>query len=235
MAQRNQHSRWAVLFLLELSWLHEQCFDFEVALQMCKQAHAQAREIEHPYTELLSLILLGRAHMGLEEHDAALRCLREAGERLAGERTLMDWVLRILLHDALSRHWLAQGNLAEARNEAERVCELAAPPGEKTYLALARLVIAEAAMAAGDWDAADAAIAQALTMLEGLNAPLAEWRVCLAAAKIHEQRGRSQEATRQRRRGLEVLIGLAHSMDETDRLRHSLLQSTVVQNLRRAR
>jgi hypothetical protein len=31
MAERNEHKRWAVLFRLELAWLHEQAFDFERA------------------------------------------------------------------------------------------------------------------------------------------------------------------------------------------------------------
>jgi tetratricopeptide (TPR) repeat protein len=234
MAQRNQHTRWAVLFLLELSWLHEQCFDFEVALQMCKQAHEQGRRIEHPYTELLGLILLGLAHMGLEQYDAAFRCLHEVGERLESERILMDWVLRILLHHALSRYWLAQGRPEEARREAERVCELAGPPGEKTYLALAHLVMAETTMESGDRDAADAAVNKSLMVIQGVDAPLAEWRVCAIAAKLSELNGRTAEATRHRRRGLEVLNRLAGSLDPTDRLRDSLLRATVTRNIQGA-
>ena len=230
MAERNQHTRWSVLFLIELGWLHEQCFDFEIALQMCNQAHEQAKKIQHPYTELLSLILLGLAHLGLAHHDAAFRCLSEVDERLGRERILMDWVLRILLHHALSRYWLAVRKPAQARQNAERVCELAGPPGERTYLALAHLVIAETAM---DRNAADAAVTQSLMVIEGVDAPLAEWRVFAAAAKLHEQKGRFEEAAQHRRRGLDVLNRLADSLDKTDRLRESLLGSTVVQNTRR--
>jgi DNA-binding winged helix-turn-helix (wHTH) protein/tetratricopeptide (TPR) repeat protein/CheY-like chemotaxis protein len=233
MAQRNQHTRWAVLFLLELGWLHEQSFDFEIALQMCKQAHEQAKTIQHPYTELLSLILLGFAHIGLEQQDDAFRCLSEAAERLAREHILMDWVLRILLHYALSRYWLSQGKPEEARRDAERVCELATPPGERTYLALAHLVIAEIAIESRDWNAADAAVSQSMNVLEGVHAPLAEWRVGATAARLQEQKGRTEQAAQHRRRGLEVLNQLAESLDETDRLRHSLVGSTVAQSIRR--
>ena len=226
MAERNQHTRWAVLFLLELGWLHEQCFDFENALQMCRQAHEQAKKIQHPYTEVLSLILLGLAHIGLEQQDEAFRCLSEAGKRLARERILMDWVLRILLHHALSRYWLAKGKPAEARQDAERVFELASRSGEATYLALAHLLIAEIAIESRDWNAADVALTQSMKVIEEVNAPLAEWRVWAAAAKLHEQKGRIEEAALDRQRGLEVLNRLAESLDETDSLRHSLLGST---------
>ena len=229
MAERNQHTRWRVLFLIELGWLHEQSFDFEVALVMCNQAFEQAMEIRHPYTELLSQILLGLAYIGLGRHDEAFRCLSEATQRLAGERILMDWVLRILLHHALSRYWLAQCNPVESRRHAERVCELAGPPAEKTYLALGHLVIAEAGLESRDLNAAETAVARALKLIEGVNAPLAEWRVYAAAAKLNEQTGRTEEAAQYRRRSLEVLDRLAGSLDEADRLRDSLLGSTVVQ------
>jgi DNA-binding winged helix-turn-helix (wHTH) protein/tetratricopeptide (TPR) repeat protein len=232
MAQRNQHTRWAVLFLLELGWLHEQSFDFEIALHMCEQAHQQAKAIQHTYTELVGLILLGLAHIGLEQKEQAFRCLSEAAERLERERILMDWVLRILLHYALSRYWLAQGKPEEARRDAERVCELAAPPGERTYLALARLVIAEIAIESRDWNAADAAVSESKKALEGVHAPLAEWRVCAVAARLQELRDRTEEAAQLRKRGLEALNQLAESLDETDRLRQSLLGSTIAQSIR---
>src|SRR4030095_3327350 len=170
---------------------------------MCRQAYEQAREIQHPYTELLGLILVGLAHIGLEDHNAAFRCLSEARERLERERILMDWVLRILLHHAFSRYWQAQGKLSEARQEAVRVCELAGPPGEKTYLALAHLVIAETAMANWDWNAADAAVTEAGMAIEGVNAPLAEWRGWSAASKNDERAGRTTEGARPRKRRLE--------------------------------
>ncbi|HSE37744.1 MAG TPA: AAA family ATPase [Blastocatellia bacterium] len=228
MAERNHHTRWAVLFLLELGWLHEQSLDFEIALQLCRQAQEKAKEIKHSYTELLGLILLGFAYIGLGRNDAAFRCLSEVSDRLGRERVLMDWVLRILLHHALSRGWLAQGKLTEARQGAERVYQLAGPPGERTYLALAHLTIAEAAMRRRDSNEADASLDRARRMIEGINAPLAEWRVYAAAATLHEQRGSAEEAARQRRCGLEVLNRLANSLDETDRLRDSLLGANVI-------
>ena len=87
-------------------------------------------------------------------------------------------------------------------------------------------------MEAREWTASDSAVAKALTVIEGVNAPLAEWRVRATAARLHEQRGRAEKATQNRRRGLEVLNLLADSLDETDRLRASLLGSLAVQNIR---
>jgi hypothetical protein len=52
--------------------------------------------------------------------------------------------------------------LAQARREAELVCELAAGPGERTYLALGHRVLAEIAMAEKDWVEAEAAVSRSL-------------------------------------------------------------------------
>src|SRR5262249_52490255 len=129
MAVRNDHHRWTVLYKLELAWLHEQAFDFEMACEICEEAPEQALSIGHPYTESLSLILLGMARLGLGQREEAFRHFSEVATRLERERSLMDWVLRILLYDALSRYWLAKGELAQARREAEALRELASQPG----------------------------------------------------------------------------------------------------------
>jgi DNA-binding winged helix-turn-helix (wHTH) protein/tetratricopeptide (TPR) repeat protein len=223
MAGRNVHHRWIVLYQLELAWLHQQAFDFEAACEMCEQAHEQARKIGHPYTESLSLILLGIARLGLGKLNAAFRCFNEVAARLDRERSLMDWILRLLLHDGLSRYWLAQGELASARREAECLRELAALPGERTYLSLAHRTLAEIAMAAGQRDEAQNEVSQALAALEGAEAPLAEWRVCATAGRLYEQLGRVTEAAHNLRRSDVALKRLADSLGGAVPLRQSLL------------
>jgi len=89
MAERNESHRWTVLYQLELAWLHEQAFDFEAAREMCQRAHEQALKIGHPYTESLSLILLGMARLGLGQREAAFRCF---GEVAAMAMELGDFV-----------------------------------------------------------------------------------------------------------------------------------------------
>ena len=108
-----------------------------------------SRQCSH---RVLSLILLGTARMAQGRRNVAFRCFSEVAARLDRERILMDWILRLPLHDGLSRYWLAQGELIRARREAEALRELAAPPGERTYLALAQRTLAEIAMADGQLD-----------------------------------------------------------------------------------
>jgi tetratricopeptide (TPR) repeat protein len=235
MAERNEHRRWAVLFRLELAWLHEQAFDFERARELSEKAHEEARKIAHPYTETLSLILLGMAHLGLERREAAFRCFSEVTARLDRERSLMDWILRIPLHYGLSRYWLAQGELAQARRDAEALYRLATAPGERTYLSLSLQTLAEIAMAAQDWREAEAAVARSLAALEGAEAPLAAWRVCATAGRLYDRLGRTTEAAGHWRRSAETLTQLATSLGGADRLRQTMGDNPAAQSiLRRA-
>ena len=226
MAERNEHRRWAVLYLLELAWLHEEAFDYPRARVMCEQAHEQARMIQHPYTEALCLILLGLAELGLKQYEAAFRCFREVAAGLDRERSLMDWILRILLHDGLSRYWLTQHQPMQARREAELTRELAAQPGERTYLALAHRTLAEVALAEQQPDEAELEISRALAAIEGADAPLAEWRVCETAAQLYEELGRTAEAGQSRRRSADTLVRLAESLGQDDPLRESLFTAS---------
>jgi len=231
MAERNHHTRWAVLFLLQLGWLHEQCFDFEVALHMCRQAHEQAVEIQHPYTEVLGLILMGHAHLGLNDLEEAFRCLNETAIRFERERVLMDWILRLPLHYALSRCWLSIGDCEEARLHALTLFELAEQPKERTYMALAKAVIAESAILGGDLGTAADNLEQAKATIQQAKLPLAEWRISTVAAAVCEQEGRAKDAAVLRRSALDVVNKLANSLDEKDRLRHSLLDYPEIKDL----
>ena len=231
MAERNQHARWAVLFLLQLGWLHEQCFDFDVALQMCRKAHEQAVEIQHPYTESFGLILMGHAHLGLNDLDEAFRCLNEVVLRFERERVLMDWILRIPLHYALSQSWLRRGGREEAQLHAIALFELAAQPKERTYMALAQTLLAESALLGQDLKAASDHLEKARTTIEQVEAPLAQWRISSVSAAVCEQEGHAKEAAVHRRRAFEGVNKLACSLDARDSLRLSLLEYPDIKRL----
>ena len=122
-----------------------------------------------------------------------------------------------------------------ARQEAERLCELASQPGERTYLALGRRTLAEVALAERNRDQAEAELAQALAALAGAEAPLAAWRVYATAAQLHQQRGRRTEADHYWLQSAVVLRQLADALGDASELRRSLLtHPPVLAILRRA-
>jgi tetratricopeptide (TPR) repeat protein len=145
----------------------------------------------------------------------------------------MEWIFQMPLHQGLSEYWLAQEKFDQARQEAERVCEFAAPPGERTYLALGHRTLAEIALAGRDWDQAEAELKQALGALEGSEAPLAEWRVYATVAQFCQQRGHKAEAKRYWTRSAATINHLAESLVEAKELRASLLSHPQVKTILR--
>jgi tetratricopeptide (TPR) repeat protein len=225
MAEKNGHQLWAMLFRLELAWLHEQAFDFESARQICEQGFQKAKEVQLGYGQLMSRVLLGFAHLGLEHYESAFQCFDEMAHRIKKEHILMDWVWQIPLHLGLSEYYLAQGDFRQSRREAERVCSMAALPGERTWIALGLNALAEIALAEQTWHQAESELSRARTVLEGTQAPLAEWRVLATAARLCERVGRDDDATSYWSRSASLVNRLADSLGNAHPLRQSLLSS----------
>ena len=225
LAERNGHHLWATLLRLEMAWLHGQALDFEPARRICEQALEASRERRHTHSRLVSAVLLGYAHLGLGHPERALHCSEEAGGPEDRARGLMDWSWQMPVGLCLAEQALAVGDLARARAEADRVRALAAVPGERTYLALARRLLARIAAADGDAETAEAEIAAALGALDGIDAPVAAWQICATAARIHQDGGRLSEAEACRARSAAAIRRLADSLDPSSDLRTLFLSA----------
>ena len=223
MAQKNEHHPWTALLQLETAWLYLQACAFERVCEIGKRWSKRAQEGQYGYALLLSRILLGLAYLGLEQFERAFDCFNAARHQGGGEGSMLTWVLQLLLCHGLSEYWLAQRAFGQARQEAERLCELAAGPGERTYLALGRRTLTAIALAERRWAQAEASLSQALSVLEGAEAPLAAWRVYATAAQLHQQRGRRVEASHYWERSATILHRLADSLGDAAALRQSLL------------
>jgi DNA-binding winged helix-turn-helix (wHTH) protein/tetratricopeptide (TPR) repeat protein len=255
MAEKNGSSFGVMGFRLVLARLHEEALDFDGARGHCEQGLKLVREgrdhIFYSYSRAQhgghSLILAGGAHLGLQDHRRAYECFSKAMRLVEGEPGITDWQLCLPLYQGLGEYWLAQGDLIQAREMATKLCAIAAPPPERTYLAFGHRLLAEIAMADGQWDQAEAEVAHALTAMMGAPAastvwrayaitppecpspstasavPLAAWRVHATAATLCERQGRPSEAEAFRQWSRTVIQELADSLDVSDPLRESLL------------
>src|SRR4029077_18457571 len=128
IAARNGQRLWKVLFRIQLAWLHEQALDFARARDLAAHAVEQADRMDLTFGQIFGRIVLGSAQLGLGARERAFRLFDEVAGRMERERVLMGWILRMPLHLGQAWCWLARRRPAEARREAERVCELAAQP-----------------------------------------------------------------------------------------------------------
>jgi DNA-binding winged helix-turn-helix (wHTH) protein/tetratricopeptide (TPR) repeat protein len=225
MAERNGHQRWATLFRLEKAWLHQLAYDHATALGLCEKALGTSVQTEHGHSQVVGRILLGSSLSVLGQGERAEHCFEEAGDQERRSRALMDWCRHMPLGLCAGEHRLARGELARARQEAERVRHLASGPGERTYLALAAEMLARIALLEGDRPGAERALGEALAALEGADLPLAVWKVHATAA---EMAGGGEAAAAHRARTAAVIERLAGALGEVPALRESFLAADPV-------
>lgn len=235
MAERNGHTVWALLFRVALAWLCQEGFDFDQAQALYESALRHARTSPQESGQLLfkSLIVAGLTHMGLEQYDRASACFSEIMARQRDERWVMDWILNMPAYYGLGECQFRQGDLDQARETAQRLCELASLAPERTYLALGHRLLAEMAMNTHDWPQAEVELTRALALLDDVPAPLAQWRVYATAARLYEQRRATSKAKSYWRRSAAVLHQLADSLGDDDELRHTFLNHPSAQAILR--
>ena len=227
MAERNGHRLWARGFRFQTAWLLTHVGNFESARTLCEQERPPGAEIQ--LDQLLGSIVLGFAHLGLKRPAAALRAFQE----VTAQSTLMRSILLMPLSLGLGQYWLARRQFGRAREQMQELCRLAATSGERTYLALGRQGLAEAALAQRDLPAAERELSEALHAVDGYEVPLAEWRVCVTAARTELARGHRVKADAYWTRSAAVLDRLAASLKDDADLYRSFLAQPAVQTVRR--
>jgi len=176
----------------------------------------------------MCLFLTGAAETALGNHEIGL-------ERLLAGRAIMDrsaviftWIWRMPLESALTELWLAKGDLAQARPQAERFLKIALATTEHTWQALAWEVNARVAMAALDQTRAQDCIANGLSAMEDFEVPLAAWRVHATAFELYQNSGDRDLAERHLALSRETVIKLANSLPTEEPLRQTYLSAPVV-------
>jgi tetratricopeptide (TPR) repeat protein len=240
MLDKNADYVWAQVVHLNRAWLHLHAMDFGGALAICKSALPLVRHPElRPTPDFptprpvirLCLLLTGSAETALGNYEGAL-------EHLLLERSDMDqpaifwaWYGRIQLESALTELWLAKGDLAQARQRAERFLEIALATAEHTWQALAWEVNARVAMAELDLTRAHDCIANGFTAMEGFEVPLAAWRVHATAFELYRNSGDRDLAKRQLALSRATIMRLANSMSAEEPLRQKFLSSPLIRKI----
>jgi tetratricopeptide (TPR) repeat protein len=221
LAEKNGHGTARTVLRMVEARLLAQGFDFAGARELARETLVRARE---GFPRFITLIALGEAHLGLGELDRASDCFEEVVARSKAGPFRLDWIFHLPLYRGLSELWIQRGEFDRARDEAIHLCDLAAKPGQCTYLALGRRQMAAIALAQEDLAEAEIQIRLALDTMNAADVPLAAWPVFTLAAEIAERRGSPEDAASYRARAGSALQRLAGSMSETEPLRVFLLQ-----------
>jgi tetratricopeptide (TPR) repeat protein len=238
---KNALYNWAQVVHLNRAWLHLQAMDFAGVLAICDSVLPLVRDpalrpAPDDPTPLPSafrhrLILTGSAETGLGNYESALEHLLAARAFVDRLAIIFNWFWRMRLESALTELWLAKGDLAQARTQAESFLKTALATAEHTWQALAWEVNARVAMAELDLTRAQDCIAKGLSAMEGFEVPLAAWRVHATAAEIYRRMKSRELAESQLVLSRETIMKLANSLPAEEPLRHIFLSAPKIRKI----
>ena len=237
---KNADYNWGQGVRPHLAWVHLQAMDFTGVLALCNSALPLAGDPESgtapddtaPYRFGLwkRLFLMGSAETALGNYESALEHLRAARADMDRPGPTCTWYWRMPLENALTELWLAKGDLAQARPQAERSLAIALSSAEHMWQALAWEANARVAMAELDAPRARDCIAKALSAMEGFEVPLAAWRVHATASELHSSAD-GDLAARHLALSRETIMKLANSLPAEEPLRRTFLSAPMIRRI----
>ena len=227
LSGKNGHRTGTAFFRLMKAWLLAQAFQYREAHELAQHAMSSARE---GFPIFLGLIISGVCLTGLGEFQRASECFNQVLERTKRGPYHLDWIFHLPLYLGLADLHLAQGTPKEAHEWANRLLEMAATSNERTYMALAHQLLAEAAYAEGDRQTASQRIDKAFSVIQRRELPLAAWRVNATAAKLSAEKGDHVLYDRYSANSASILSLLAGSITEDEPMRESILKHVGVRN-----
>jgi len=188
MAQRNGDRFWGPRLPNCIGWIHRELQDFEHAVEYDQHGLDVGREHHVLEAQANSLINLGIDYDHTGKSMQTLSSFHEA-ESIFERDAWFRWRYNIRLQAGTCEHWLAQGDLSQARTYAQRLLEVATRYGARKYITVAHKLSAEIAMAEGDLPQAKAEINIAVDQLREHPAPLVAWKTYTTLGRINLQSG----------------------------------------------
>jgi tetratricopeptide (TPR) repeat protein len=125
---------------------------------------------------------------------------------------------------------LIQGDLEGARQHARELLTNSTRHGPPKYVVTARRILAELAMAGGDWADAETELTAALAVLRDHPAPLVEWRIHAALARLYRLKHESEAARQSSAQAAQIVHQIASNIDD-EQLRSRFLSTPAVQEV----
>ncbi len=240
MLDQNAEYLWGQVVHLNRAWVHLHAMDFAGVLAICNSTLPLVRRPElRPTLDCptprpvirICLILAGSAETALGNYESALEHLLLARADMDPPRIIFDWYWRMPLESALTELWLAKGDLAQARPQAESFLKITMATAEHTWQALAWDVNARVAMAERDLTKAQDCIAKGFSTMEGYEVPLADWQVHRTAAELHARTENHDLARHHRELSRATILQLANSLAAEDPLRTKFLSAPAIRKV----
>jgi tetratricopeptide (TPR) repeat protein len=228
LARKDNNAEWIGALRYTSFWLKWHTFDVEGMRRIASDISDAGPSGLSQQMQIQLKIAQGFADLAAEQYEAA----RQYFEAVLDERThaVLLWRSRMFARRGLSEAWLALGELAKARIEADRLTASVRNSRDLYMAAFAWEYSARLALASGAWGSAEQDILHALEILKKAEIPVAAWRVHATAWDVY-QRMESSNAEIQRAKAQSVILQIAGSMREFESLRESFLSAKPVRRV----
>jgi DNA-binding winged helix-turn-helix (wHTH) protein len=213
------------------AWIHLHAMDFAGVLEICDSVLSSLDEPARRPWRRFCLALTASAEAALGRYGAAADHVMAARQEMDRKPVIHDWYCCMMLGQTLTDVWLATEDLKRAGAEAKHFLALTLATAERTWQALAWEACARIAMAEGDRRRARSCVDHALATMEGVEIPLAAWRVHRTAADLCGREGHHDAAGRHRELGRATILRLAGSLAPDEPLRGTFLSAPSVRGL----
>ncbi|HEY3027867.1 MAG TPA: protein kinase [Pyrinomonadaceae bacterium] len=210
-----------------IGWIHRELGDFDQAIAYDQESAEIAGMYHITEAEANSLINLSYDHTERHESEQALAALREAEAIFAREQWNHWRFHHIRFHAGAAEHWLAQGNFDSASEHGRKLLENATRHQVPKYIAVAHKLLAEVAVACGNFAEAETELKAALAALDTHAAPLLAWKVYAALGRLCSQLGHDQPARKAFVQAGAIIGEIAAEVSD-ERLRSVFLNSEAV-------
>jgi DNA-binding winged helix-turn-helix (wHTH) protein/tetratricopeptide (TPR) repeat protein len=227
MERNGDHYR-AKTMQLFLARIHLYALDFAGVLAICESV---SPSVDHPARTIerrLCLALAGLADTALGSHASALERFSRAREEMDRYDVIFSWQVRMMVEHGVTDALLAKGDRRRARAQAGRFLEITLASADRMFQALAWEANARLAMAESDLTRAADCVGRAVASIEGLEVPLAAWRVHATAAECADRARDGRAARRHRELGRATILQLADSLPPEEPLRSTFLSAPAV-------
>ena len=227
LARRNGNKLWLGAFTGVEAWLRTACVDFEGAKTLCEPVLTCRRERATRTPDVLALLFLGHAEIGLGNSREALHHF-SAVEEITADKFYLHWYWRLLAQLGVCNAWLKLGNVSNATRKSEAFLAAANDTDDPNLQALACEAKARAAIAAGAWQEAEPFIQQALKILQRVEIPLTSWHVNGMAWQIYRSLRAEDAAELYRKVAAKDISKIAESLPVDEPLRSKFLGAPAV-------
>jgi serine/threonine protein kinase/tetratricopeptide (TPR) repeat protein len=242
-ARRNGDLFWGPRMPNCIGWIHRELQNFPAALKYDQEGCEVGREQHVLEAEANSLINLGIDYTHASETGKTESAFHEVHDIFKRD-AWFRWRYNIRLQAATAEHWLAQGDLAKARQFALSLHETALENEAHKYVAVAHTLLGKIAIAKGDLAEsekiaednlaeAEKEFATALEEVRRYPAPLVAWKTYAEVGRLQLRMSNAASAREAFAQAAEIINYIANNTrDET--LRSTFFNSSAVQEVIKA-